>query len=49
VSARIDVHTGLLAPPSDTDTMDEWFFAEHLPATGNAANTPGNAGSEPLF
>ncbi len=49
VSARVDAQTGLLAPPGDANVIDEWFFADHLPAAGNAANTPGNANTEPLF
>jgi penicillin-binding protein 1A len=47
--ARVDAHTGLVAPPNDTDTLQEWFLSEHLPTAGNAANTPANSGSEPLF
>jgi penicillin-binding protein 1A len=47
--ARINVHTGLLAPPGDTETTEEWFLDGHLPAAGNAANTPANNNSEPLF
>jgi penicillin-binding protein 1A len=49
VTARVDAHTGLIAPPGDTDTVDEFFFADKLPAAGNATNTPGNNGAEPLF
>jgi len=49
VNARINAGTGLLAPADDAGAIGEWFFADHLPAAGNASNTPGNAGSEPLF
>jgi penicillin-binding protein 1A len=48
-AARINVHTGLVAPPGDSETTQEWFLDGHLPAAGNAANTPANNNSEPLF
>lgn len=46
---RIDALTGLLAPQGDSNTLQEYFFADKLPAAGNASNTPANNGSEPLF
>ncbi len=49
VTARVDAQSGLLAPVGDTNTVNEYFFADKLPAVGNAANTPDNGSSEPLF
>jgi penicillin-binding protein 1A len=49
VNERIDALTGLLAPAGDANTLSEYFFAAKLPAAGNAANTPGGNGAEPLF
>jgi penicillin-binding protein 1A len=47
--ARVNVHSGLLAAPGDSDTIAEWFLSDHLPAAANAANTPGGNNSDPLF
>lgn len=49
VTARVDAHSGLLARPGDTDTVNEYFFADKLPGASNGAGTPGSSGSEPLF
>ena len=49
VSARIDARTGLLAPPGDNDTVDEFFFADKLPAAGNAGNVVTDGSGETLF
>ncbi len=49
VSQRIDASTGLLAPEGDSNVVSEFFFADKLPAAGNATNTPANDSSEPLF
>jgi penicillin-binding protein 1A len=48
-AARVDIHTGLVAPPGDSETIQEWFLSDHLPAAGNAANSPANNNSDPLF
>ena len=49
VSARVDALSGLLAPVGDSNTVFEYFFADKLPAVGNAANNPDNGSGEPLF
>jgi penicillin-binding protein 1A len=49
VTARIDARTGLLASEGDSDAINEYFLAGKLPAQGNAANSQGNSGAEPLF
>lgn len=49
VSARVDALSGLLAPVAATNTVFEYFFADKLPAVGNAANNPDNGSGEPLF
>ena len=49
VTARVNALSGLLAPVGDNNTIFEYFFADRLPAVGNAANTPDNGSGEPLF
>ena len=49
VTARVNALSGLLAPVGDSNTVFEYFFADRLPAVGNAANTPDNGSGEPLF
>lgn len=49
VTARVNALSGLLAPVGDSNTVSEYFFADRLPAVGNAANTPDNGSGEPLF
>jgi len=49
VSQRVDAKTGLLAPEGDANTISEYFFADKLPAAGNASNTPQNGDSDSLF
>jgi penicillin-binding protein 1A len=49
VSQHVNALTGLLAPDGDTNTVAEYFFADKLPAAGNASNTPQNGDSDSLF
>ena len=49
VTARVNALSGLLAPVGDNNTVFEYFFADRVPAVGNAANTPDNGSGEPLF
>ena len=49
VTARVNALSGLLAPVGDSNAVFEYFFADRLPAVGNAANTPDNGSGEPLF
>ena len=49
VTARVDAHSGLLAPAGDADAMAEYFLADRLPVAGNGTVAPGSAGAEPLF
>ena len=49
VTARINAASGLLAPPTDTSAVTEYFFTDKLPPAGTGPGNPGNTGAEPLF
>ena len=49
VTARVDALTGQLAQPNDVNAVNEYFFADKLPALGNGATNPATTGTEPLF
>ena len=49
VTARVNAASGLLAPPTDTSAVTEYFFTDKLPPAGTGPGNPGNTGAEPLF